>query len=110
MDRTEVAALQALYTAAKPTHIPGAWIRDAILRIMEESTKGGRADRMGRTDYTEWCLEALLDHLCELATQAREELFSYERISDDTGRRILAVRTEIQTRARTVQFLVGAPA
>lgn len=110
MDAIEFAALDALYRAAKPAHIPGAWVRDAIARIMDEEVTSRKGERMTREDFADWRLDSLLDHLCELATRAREQFVCDGRVDSGTTSRILSVRNEIQARARVAHFLADGEA
>lgn len=107
MNVAESAALDHLYRRALPDNIPGAWIRAAIDRMREEATMNRKDERMDRstTDLASWPLDDLLDHLCELAMDARTELFACGAIPQETAARMVSVRAEIQWRARVAARL-----
>lgn len=108
MDTRELAALRALYAAARPTHIPGAWLRDAIARMMAEDMRSHTDERAScPAPFSDWPLDALLDHVCDLATLAREQLRDRGRITPEVGDRLTAVRGEILARARVARFLAS---
>ena len=106
MNALESLALDALYAEALPVEIPGAWIRDAIDRMRaNDADPASTGERMHeRSDFINWPLDVLMDHLCELTWDAKEMILAGAGMNDTLGR-ILAVRAEIQKRATVASKL-----